>query len=234
MDDKIVNRNTVWKRKSREWDTRASWNTHCQAMWEKLAKKAAETTRIFPRPSALCEDPQWEEFCCVKVLLHVQHRDLQQLTENGTITWSAPYKEINSDPINLLKPAVDNEPEIVDEDDDEPLNHLKMMMRNEDEFQLNLLAEMGPNAIIDSSSDLGSRDMGQNYNWINDVIKQRYSNTGLMEADTFVSRVSINRQENKLITDTLDYETLNVKQKTIFRWIETHYDDMLKKVKLGH
>ena len=57
-------------------------------------------------PSALHEGPQWEEFCRAKVLLHVRHRDLQQLTENGTITWSALYdrhiEEIDFDPIDQL------------------------------------------------------------------------------------------------------------------------------------
>ena len=52
-------------------------------------------------PSALHEDPQWEEFCRAKVLLHVRHRDLQQLTENGTITWSALYESTGVAAFNI-------------------------------------------------------------------------------------------------------------------------------------
>jgi hypothetical protein len=74
----------------------------------------------------LREGPQWEEFCRVKVLLHVRHQDLQQLTGNGTIAWSDLYdhhiEEINADPIDILGLPVDNEPdEMDDEEDEEPL-----------------------------------------------------------------------------------------------------------------
>src|SRR6266498_2572420 len=90
-----------------------------------------------------------------------------------------------------------------------------------------LLAEMGPNAIIDNSSDLGSREMDRSHDWINDA-RKRYSNTDLTEADTFVSRVSTDWQGNELVTETLDYQTLNEKQKLVFKRIESHYNDMLK------
>jgi hypothetical protein len=52
------------------------------------------------------EGQQWEEYCRVKVLLHVRHQDLQQLTENNTMAWSTLYnrhlEEINADPIDIL------------------------------------------------------------------------------------------------------------------------------------
>src|ERR1700722_12737331 len=97
-----------------------------------------------------------------------------------------------------------------------------------------LLAEMGPNAIIDCSSNLGSRDIDQNHDWINDA-RQRYSDTDLMEADNFVSRISTNWQRNELITNTFDYETLNEKQKMVFRRIERLITMIfLKIVKLYH
>ena len=78
--------------------------------------------RVFPRPSPLRESPQWEEFCRVKVLLHIQHRDLQDLTEDRTIAWSTLYnnyvEEINANPIDLLgSPIDDEESEINDEEE---------------------------------------------------------------------------------------------------------------------
>ncbi|CAG8846796.1 13885_t:CDS:1, partial [Racocetra persica] len=67
--------------------------------------------RIFPRPSPLRNGPQWEEFCHIKVVLHIPHRDIEQLTNNYTIEWSTLYnryyEEINNDPIDLLGPHVD-------------------------------------------------------------------------------------------------------------------------------
>ena len=152
------------------------------------------------------------------------------MTGNGTIAWSDLYdhhiEEINADPIDILGLPVDNEPdEMDDEEDEEPLQEDDYG----EEFRLDwmLLAEMGPNAIIDSSSDLGSREMDRSHDWINDT-RKRYSNTDLMEADTFVSRVSTDWQGNELVTETLDYQTLNEKQKLVFKRIESHYDDMLK------
>ncbi|CAG8483324.1 16666_t:CDS:2 [Rhizophagus irregularis] len=54
------------------------------------------------------DGPQWEEFCRVKVLLHVCHRDLSQLTENNTISWSELYYRhreiIENDPVDILGP----------------------------------------------------------------------------------------------------------------------------------
>src|SRR5205085_1722105 len=42
--------------------------------WNKCEQE--NIVRIFPRPSPLHEGSQWEEFCRVKVILHVHHRDL--------------------------------------------------------------------------------------------------------------------------------------------------------------
>ena len=71
----------------------------------------------------MCKGPQWKEFCRVKVLLHVRHRDLQQLTGNGTIAWSDLYdhhiEEINADPIDILGLPVDNEPDEMNDEEDE-------------------------------------------------------------------------------------------------------------------
>ncbi|CAG8724625.1 14519_t:CDS:2 [Cetraspora pellucida] len=50
------------------------------------------------------------------------HRNIKQLTENGTIEWSnlftCYYKEINADGNNILGLAVDNEDEITDNKDE--------------------------------------------------------------------------------------------------------------------
>ena len=67
----------------------------------------------------------------------------------------------------MLGPPIDNEEEILDEESqDEVLEDDK-----EEEFRYDWmrLAEMGPNVNIVSSSDLGSRDMDRNYDWVNDT-----------------------------------------------------------------
>jgi hypothetical protein len=54
----------------------------------------------------------------VKVLLHVQHRSIQQLTENGNIAWSTLYNQyldtINNNPPDLLEQSIDYENEVND------------------------------------------------------------------------------------------------------------------------
>jgi hypothetical protein len=47
------------------------------------------------------------------------------------------------------------------------------------------LAEMGPDAVINHSFDLGSRDIDQNHDWLNDA-KQHYNDINLADASTFV------------------------------------------------
>ncbi|GBB92624.1 hypothetical protein RclHR1_20340003 [Rhizophagus clarus] len=42
---------------------------------------------IWPRPSPQCDGPQWDEFCHIKVILHVPHKSFQQLTENDALSW---------------------------------------------------------------------------------------------------------------------------------------------------
>ena len=56
----------------------------------------------------------------------------------------------------------------------------------------------------------------------------------MLDNDTPIqTQGSVNGQGNELITDTLDYETLNEKQKMVFRRIESHYNDMLKGCQVG-
>ncbi|GBC33192.2 ATP-dependent DNA helicase PIF1 [Rhizophagus irregularis DAOM 181602=DAOM 197198] len=99
----------------------------------------------------------------------------------------------------------------------------------EDEFWFDwmFLAEMGLNPSFDCSSDLGSRDMDRNHDWINDP-RQRYNDTDLRDIDTFISSNSrISTEEENL---TVDYQTLNDNQKKVFNRIEAHYHDVL----VGH
>jgi hypothetical protein len=181
--------------------------------------------RIFPRPSPIRKGMQWEEFCRIKVILHVQHRDLQQLTVNGSISWSTLYadhiEEINADPNDLLGPPIDEDREMTDEEEEQ----LSDDDDEQDEFRSDwmVLAGMGPKANIDSYSDLGLRDVDVNHDWINDP-KQRYTETDFASIEEFIIRDSGVDAEK----DTaMDYQSLNDNQKRVFNRIESHYNDVL-------
>ncbi|RHZ79390.1 hypothetical protein Glove_147g5 [Diversispora epigaea] len=92
-------------------------------------------------------------------------------------------------------------------------------------FDWMLLAEMGPNAVIDSSCDLGTRDIDRNHRWIDDA-RQRYLNTDLVDVDTFLQQVPRNNQMEDENLD-IDYETLNEKQMVIFKRIKSHHRSVL-------
>jgi len=71
----------------------------------------------------------------VKILLHVCHHDLNQLTENNTISWSDLFNQhcerIKNNHLDLLSSLVDDlEPDIVDEESEQ--KHEKL----EDEEQM--------------------------------------------------------------------------------------------------
>src|SRR3954452_2572221 len=89
-----------------------------------------------------------------------------------------------------------------------------------------ILAEMSSDAVINCSFDLGSREMDQNYDWINDA-RQQFSDTDIMNANIFLKRASVNEQENVRESITVDYETLNEKQKIVFKRVESHHSDIL-------
>ncbi|CAG8817991.1 10654_t:CDS:2, partial [Racocetra persica] len=52
----------------------------CNGQWKKY--ECENIVRIWTKLSSQCNSSQWEEFCHIKVMLHVCHRSLQQLTEN--------------------------------------------------------------------------------------------------------------------------------------------------------
>ena len=173
---------------------------------------------------------QWEEFCCVKVILHVPHRSIQGLTGDNTISWSTLFsqhiEEINNDPNDLLGHPVDNEEEdVTDDDDQEPSEDEQEEYR----YDWMRLAEMGPTRNIDSSVDLGTRDVDRNHDWINDG-RQYYSVNNLAGVNNFIQQASDedrnygNRSE---CNDFVDHQTLNENQKSVFKRIETHYSDIL-------
>jgi hypothetical protein len=91
-------------------------------------------------------------------------------------------------------------------------------------------AEMGPNSRIVMSSDLGSRDMDRNHDWINDA-EQYYSSNDISKARDFVQQASSNgtndANDNENIDELFDYESLNEKQKKIFNRVESHYKNVL-------
>ena len=114
--------------------------------WAKCANE--NIVRIWPRPSPIRNGPQWEEFCRVKVLLHVRYRDPISLTEDHTLSWIDLYNqhiaEINDDPNDLIGYAVDNIQEVNDNDsEDEEDDTLQEAYEPRSAWML--LSEMMPN-----------------------------------------------------------------------------------------
>src|SRR5256885_10152865 len=90
-----------WKRPT-ELEDLSLFNLHLthkfdKGNWKKCTKE--NIVRIWPRPSPLRNGKQWEEFCRVKVLLHVPHRSIQEIKENDDLPWTRVYTQ-NIETIN--------------------------------------------------------------------------------------------------------------------------------------
>src|SRR5215469_2607419 len=111
----------------------------------------------------------------------------------------------------ILSLPDEEEEDQLEEDDDE----------QEEEVRADwmLLAEMGPSAVIDVSSDLGSRDMDRNHDWATDT-RQRYPD--LVDAHTFVQQASSEGGAAQ-VAEVVNYQALNERQRTIFERVASHY-----------
>jgi hypothetical protein len=133
---------------------------------------------------------------------------------------------INKGPEDLIGEPVDNEEQPSDGESEGEL----LGDEEQEEFQYDwmYLAEMGPNTHINSTSDLGGRDMDRNHDWINKP-KIRYSVTDLETVGDFVQQASNNvRNDNaEEEYESIEYQNLNKNQKKVFNRIETHYNSIL-------
>ncbi|RGB23751.1 hypothetical protein C1646_774059 [Rhizophagus diaphanus] len=164
-----------------------------QKYWWKLCKKE-NIVRIWPRLSPQIDGPQWKEFCCIKVLLHI----------------------IENDPVDILSPLVDNlENESNDEDSD--YEYEKFDDDEEQQPDWMILSEMRPDAILKDSSELDLRKIDRNYDWVGNI-KQRYTNINLADSPNFIQNAhNLYVEQNNNVTDhVVDPHTLNEKQKIIF------------------
>ena len=195
--------------------------------WNK--SKNESIVRIWPRPSGLRNGNQWEDFCRLKVLLHIPHRSISQLNENN-LPWSTIYNQlidtINNDPLDTLGEPIDNEEEICDDESQD--EYVEEDEQEEHRHDWMYLAEMGPNSKIESMTNLGTRDMDRNHDWINES-KQNYSITDIATAADFVKEASNKARDDdrEEIIDTIDYQSLNENQQKVFKRIETHYNDII-------
>jgi len=148
------------------------------------------------------------------VLLHVQHRSIQQLNENGNIPWSTVFSQqidtINQDLIDLLRNFVEQEDEVSDDDEDSQGEIEEEDHYEEYRYDWMHLAEMGLNTKINSNSDLGTRDMDRNHNWTTDA-QQNYSNDDIANVSDFMRQASINGQNKakEKDNDSVNYQQLN-------------------------
>lgn len=225
--------NRYWNRPD-SFEDFSLFKLHLTHKWSKGKWKRCEKeniVRIYPRPSALRDGDQWEEFCRVKVILHIPHRSIQQLKGNSFTSWSTLYSQyndmINADPTDLLGSPVDNEEDNGDEESLEELSGDDELEEYRHDWMH--LAEMGPNVRINTLNDLGTRDMDRNHDWIHEG-RQYYSDDDIAKAGNFINNESgqdWNRGDKSVDRDLVDVQTLNEKQKSIFNRIDSHYNDIL-------
>ena len=97
---------------------------------------------------------------------------MQQLTENGNITWSTLYNQhldmINEVLLDLLGQSLDNKEEFNDEESKD-----KQLLKDEKEEEYRYdwmhLTEMELRMFLHCTSNLGSHDIDQNHDWINNA-----------------------------------------------------------------
>ena len=94
---------------------------------------------------------------------------------------------INVDPTDLLGSPVDNEEDNCSEESLEELSDDNEM--EEYRYDWMHLAEMGPNVRIDTLNDLETRDIDQNYDWIQEG-RQHYSDDDIAKASNFINDAS--------------------------------------------
>ena len=140
-------------------------------------------------------------------------------------TFDRNLAHIEGDLSDLLGSSVDNLEEEFDDDDDGQQKDDE----HRDEFRPDwmILSEMGPNVIIDTSSDLGLRDIDRNNNWFDDIMRL-YPDIDSIDIPNFIQNFW---SENLVSSENLivDFQTLNEKQMIIFKRFESHYNDILTK-----
>jgi len=115
--------NIYWERPEEfeEYSIFKLYLTHklINGVWKRCATE--NIVRIRLRPSPLCNGDQWEEYCRVKVILHVPHHSIEQIKETSDILWSTIYNQqiekINNDHDDILEDLVDNEEEEISNND---------------------------------------------------------------------------------------------------------------------
>ncbi len=98
----------------------------------------------------------------MKVLLHIYHHNLLQLTEDDTLSWldlfNQHHEMIEAESIDLLDPSINN---LDDKSDDEESDLDQKELDDEDQLRSDwmILSEMRPSAAMEISLDLGSRNI---------------------------------------------------------------------------
>ena len=127
---------------------------------------------------------------------------------NDTHSWSYLFdyyiSEIENDPADLLGSPMDSiEDEFINEEDEQEDDDDEYEKEIRSEWML--LAEMGPNTTIDNYSDLGSREIDKNYDWVGDF-RRRHPNLNLSDVSTFLQRI---RNEETIDAENLVINTVD-------------------------
>ncbi|CAB4475824.1 hypothetical protein RhiirA1_486644 [Rhizophagus irregularis] len=120
-----------------------------------------------------------------KVILYVPHQSLADLFNHNIANSENEFKDILGSSVDKLEDKCDDDEGQQEVDESRDDTYPDWMV----------LAEMGPNAIIDSSSDLGLHDVDRNNKWFSGV-RHRYPNIDSIDLNTFMQQSRIEDDKN--------------------------------------
>ncbi len=212
---------------------RYSWRNHG---WRRRRDSTTVILRVYPRYSPNPEDPQYEQYCRTKVLLHHPFRSLQELTRPGTpdeCSWedllAQCHTEGHEHPGDTLRDLEkERQDNVQDEDDDEEIEpDPDAFLMDEADWQM--FAQLYPDAVLPEfdASDLGRRPIDDGWNI--DEAHHRWQDIDKMASYIADQRrlagEELNNDEEAI---EVDVGTLEQEQKVIFDYYIAAYRRILQ------
>ncbi len=205
--------------------SRYSWRNR---QWRKRRESTTVILRVFPRYSPNPEDPNYEQYCRTKILLHHPFRILEPQAWEDVFSLCQSERHVH--PPDTLRDLLNDRPSAADEDNEdedvEPDPDAFLM----DEADWQMFAQLYPGAALPEfdSSDLGRRPIDTGWNieeaherW-NDIDKMA---SYIAEQRRLAGEEFNNEEES---TVEVDVSTLEQEQKDIFDLYLSTYKKILQ------
>ncbi len=205
--------------------SRYSWRNH---QWRKRRESTTVILRVFPRYSPNPEDPNYEQYCRTKILLHHPFRILEPQAWEDVFSLCQSDRHVH--PPDTLRSLLNDRPSAADEDDEdedvEPDPDAFLM----DEADWQMFAQLYPGAALPEfdSSDLGRRPIDDGWNieeaherW-NDIDKM----ASYIAEQRRLAGDEFNNEEESTVE--VDVSTLEQEQKDIFDLYLSTYKQILQ------